>query len=211
MKDITSTSFGLVIAFLLPGLAGLYSLTFWSDTARGIFRRFETAQSDVGLFLLVLLAALMLGLQITVVRWLIFERLISRRERLKSSDFSSLGKNETTLVAFRAAVDEHYRYHQFWGGMTVVIPFAYVGWIVESCDSLMGVVVLLSVAVFGAVEFVTAYAAAHAYQNYVKRAGPIMGGNNAERVEEGGERMAVHNNKGKEESVKKGKEGNQAP
>jgi hypothetical protein len=31
------------------------------------------------------------------------------------------------LQAFRAAVDEHYRYHQFWGAMSLIFPaFAYV-------------------------------------------------------------------------------------
>src|SRR4051794_578230 len=30
MKDVTSTSFGLVIAYLLPGFAAFFSLCFWS-------------------------------------------------------------------------------------------------------------------------------------------------------------------------------------
>ena len=30
MKDVTSTSFGLLIAFLLPGLAAFYGLSLWS-------------------------------------------------------------------------------------------------------------------------------------------------------------------------------------
>src|ERR1044072_4975504 len=131
MKDVTSTSFGLLIAFLLPGVAGLYVLSFWFPTVDEWLRTFLTAQSNAGLFFLVALAALTIGLQVTIIRWLLFEKWFGGADSLGATEFTAL-RDEQTLAAFRAAVDEHYRYHQFWGGMAVIIPAAILTAIHES-------------------------------------------------------------------------------
>jgi hypothetical protein len=46
MKDVTSTSFGLVIAFLLPGLAALGSLIFWSADTKSEWQEFAKAPNN---------------------------------------------------------------------------------------------------------------------------------------------------------------------
>lgn len=61
LKDVTSTSFGYVIAFLLPGLAALYALGLWSAKIAGILSTFLTSNSNIGLFLLIIATALGLG------------------------------------------------------------------------------------------------------------------------------------------------------
>ena len=61
MKDVTITSFGLIIAYLLPGFAGLYGLSFWSVHVSLIFSTFSTSASNIGLFLVVILASLIIG------------------------------------------------------------------------------------------------------------------------------------------------------
>jgi len=180
MKDVTSTAFGLLIAFLLPGFVGLYTLTFWSPTVRHVFDNFQTAQSTVGLSLLVVLAALAAGLEITALRWVLFESWRSKRSRLKSTDFALLGLDEGRLSAFRAAVDEHYRYHQFWGGMSIVMPFFYFGLQRGSCADLPMACGGWGLFLFSVVEAVTIVAACEAYRMSVGRAKEIMkGGNNA--------------------------------
>lgn len=78
-----------------------------------------TLESNVGLFFLVGLAALTLGLLVTLFRWVLFEKWICKEVSFKPEDFKNL-KGEPNLLAFRAVVDEHYRYHQFWGGMFLV-------------------------------------------------------------------------------------------
>src|SRR5882757_4441646 len=121
--DVTSTSFGLVIAYLLPGLAGLACLPFWSQRAKSVLDTFTKTESNVGLFLLVVMVGLAIGLMIAALRWVIYELLLCRSYRLRPEDFAHLGVDEKRLEAFTAAVDAHYRYHQFWGGMSVAIPF----------------------------------------------------------------------------------------
>lgn len=74
MQNLTDTAFGLIIAFFLPGLAGLYALGLWCPSVAVVFETFLTTESNVGLFLLVSGAAVAVGLQITLFRWVVFER-----------------------------------------------------------------------------------------------------------------------------------------
>src|SRR5439155_4424932 len=73
MKDVTATSFGLLIGFLLPGLMAFYSLGAWIPAVRDLLSFFRGAKSDIGLFLLVLLVALTVGLLVSAFRWLLLE------------------------------------------------------------------------------------------------------------------------------------------
>jgi len=129
MKDVTITSFGLVIAYLLPGLVGLYGLSFWSPALQKVFGTFLTLQSNVGLFLIVLLAALIVGLLANGFRYFIFEVLFFKSYRMDQSLLKYL-PGERKLSAYRTAIDETYRYHQWWGGLAVVTPIGCIGWIV---------------------------------------------------------------------------------
>src|SRR2546423_168178 len=121
MTDVTSTSFGLIIAYLLPGLSGFYAASYWSAKVADLFGKFLTAESNGGRFLIVVLVSLVVGLELSVFRFLVFEKWICRKDCLKPDEFGAL-RQDALLAAFRAAVDEHYRYHQFWGAMSVVIP-----------------------------------------------------------------------------------------
>ncbi len=175
MKDVTSTSFGLLVAFLLPGLAGLYSISFWSPPIRRVFETFLTAQSNVGLSILVLLAALTVGLIVTVLRWWIFECWVSRKYRLAADEFAKLD-SDSKLASFRAAVDEHYRYHQFWGGMFVVFPFLFIGALKEYWAAMTEIRVALFFVALAVMEIITGVAAHAAFKNYGTRAKHILTG-----------------------------------
>src|SRR5204863_3172409 len=106
-------------------------------------------------FFLLAFGALIIGLQLTLIRWFLFEICFSPAGSLAPSEFAAL-KDDKILGAFRAAVDEHYRYHQFWGGMAVVFPFsaATVVYHAVSCRSTIAWLLL-----FLAIEVVTWVAA----------------------------------------------------
>lgn len=173
VKDITSTSFGLLIAFLLPGLVGLYSLSCWSMTLRKVFDTFLTVNANVGLSVVVLLAALAVGLLVTAVRWAVFECWICKKDHLSSSDFERLN-GESKLLVFRAVVDEHYRYHQFWGGMCIVIPALAIGMFQEYWTFLSAGRIVISSIFVVAIEIISGIAACKAFHNYVTRAKQIL-------------------------------------
>lgn len=78
------------------------------------------------------------------------------------------------MLAFRGAVEEHYRYHQFWGSMSIVIPIFYLGWAREMGAFPITGKALLILALFLFMEGVTVAGAVIAYRNYVERAKQIM-------------------------------------
>jgi hypothetical protein len=170
MKDLSSTSFGLVIAYLLPGFAGFFALSFWSSSIQAMFFTFVEAQSNVGRFLLVILCSLVIGLELSVVRFAVFEKLICKKMKRDQCDFSQLAI-EPKFLAFRGTVDEFYRYHQFWGGMAIVVPFLAWGLIgitePYSKKWLVGIVFL-------ALELFNIVGAYAAFKNYIDTASRIL-------------------------------------
>ena len=78
MLELKQSASGKIIAFLLPGVVALFSLSFWVASAADAFHTFLTAQSNVGLFLFLLLGALTFGLVVSAVRSLIYETLLGR-------------------------------------------------------------------------------------------------------------------------------------
>lgn len=128
MKDFTTTSFGLVIAYLLPGLVTLFGVSAWSQRVRMVFGSLFTAQVDGGLLVSVGACALVIGLVINVVRWLVFERLICRMYTVAPKIFSK-SSSTSQLQSFLMIIEETFRYHQFYGSMTILTPFLYLSWL----------------------------------------------------------------------------------
>ena len=128
MKDFTTTSFGLVIAYLLPGLVALLSLSAWSEQLHNMFGLAFTAHSDAGLLLLMGGFALVIGLVLNVFRWLTFERAICKKYRIGPEVFSSF-RDEHKLQAFLMVIEETFRYHQFFGSLAILTPFLSLSWL----------------------------------------------------------------------------------
>jgi hypothetical protein len=125
MPELTSTFFGLVIAFFLPGLTLIFGFTSWmKSTDKGVLLTFcSTNNSSYSTLFLLISFAVTAGLLLAGLRWALFEELILRKYKLQKDDFKNIDK-DNRLAAFRATVDETYRYHQFWGNMVfAVLPF----------------------------------------------------------------------------------------
>jgi uncharacterized membrane protein YwzB len=172
-KDITASSFGLLIAYVLPGFVALVTLAFWSSQVAAQFDAFLKSDSKIGLFLLVVLAALILGVELTAFRWVIFDRWLCRKIRLGADEFKVL-QTQDKIAAFRMAIDEHYRYHQFWGGLVPVVPFFFLG--VAYAQNALPCSSAGALLIFGflVVESVTVAAAVDSYKRYVTRARAIL-------------------------------------
>lgn len=160
-------------------------LPFWSKRAKTVLDTFLTTESNVGLFLLVVMVALAIGLMIAALRWVIYELLLCRSNRLRPEDFGHLGLDEKRLEAFTAAVDAHYRYHQFWGGMSIAIPFLYGSWLYANYADLYSRAIGISFVALVLTELLSGSAAVSSYKNYVGRARRILTEvSNAKRMEE---------------------------
>ncbi len=174
MKDVTTTSFGLVIAYLLPGFIGLYGMSFWFPGLRQVYSAFLTAQSSVGLFLLVVIAALVGGLVLNSLRWAIYESW--RRDNLGPEELAKLGSSETMLNAYLQRIDENFRYYQFSGGFSISLPILYAGWLSTSWPSVGFCLKVGSLLAFLVVEVVSASAGIIAYRRYLDGSRRILRG-----------------------------------
>jgi hypothetical protein len=128
IRDVTSTTFGLIIAYLLPGLTAFYSLSFFSVRIRNWFDHIFAGDASGGLILFMIFGAIVIGLQLSAVRWLIFEEIICRDCRFDATALSAIS-DAGRFAAYRLFMDEQLRYHQFWGAMSVAQPVLFYGWI----------------------------------------------------------------------------------
>jgi hypothetical protein len=174
VKDLTVTSFGLVIAYLLPGLVGLYGLSFWSKKLSQMFSTFLTSESNIGLFLIVVLASLAIGLLANGLRWVAFEMLFFKKHRTQSSFHKTLA-GERKLAAYRVVIDETYRYHQWWGGIAFTIPIGYFGWLVGSWHATSGLQKASITALLVGVEVLCLIAASHLWIYTVMKLTNLLG------------------------------------
>jgi hypothetical protein len=144
IKDVTSTSFGLLIAYLAPGLAGLYTTSFYSPDVRDFLKNAKGAED----FLLILLAALIVGMLLNGMHFVGLHLLCNKAWgwgwNMAENDFKKLQDAEK-LACYLAVLSEYYRAHQFFGAMAIVIPFFYFGRGVHSVWYTLGFAVLWTV------------------------------------------------------------------
>jgi hypothetical protein len=65
VRDVTSTVFGLFIAYLLPGLTAFYALSFWSSPVEDWFERIVNGDASGGLIMFIIFGAIMIALTAT--------------------------------------------------------------------------------------------------------------------------------------------------
>lgn len=173
MKDLTSTSFGYIIGFLLPGLLGLYGLSMWSKQVEGLLKPAASTDATIGPSFFLLLSALTMGLFLAAIRFYLFEKLLCRRHRFPKDMFKELS-TEDKLVAFKAVVDEHYRYHQFYGSCGVALLIFFPRWIWGNWARLSGSNRVSLCAVFIVFEVILGLTARDAFIRYVERGNAIV-------------------------------------
>ncbi|MGD0567066.1 MAG: IPT/TIG domain-containing protein [Candidatus Sulfotelmatobacter sp.] len=122
IKDFTTTSFGLVLAYLLPGVAGLISIALWLRSPLDLWRLAQAGVKEEGgaaaLMFLGLLLAFLLGAIINGICMCTVDRLAMKRWEIKPSYFSRL--NAESLACVTAAIDEFYRFYRFFGSLSIV-------------------------------------------------------------------------------------------
>jgi hypothetical protein len=173
MKDVTSTSFGYLIAFLLPGLFGLYAVSYWLPQVGILWQPILKADATVGPSVVLLLVAVGMGVLLSAARWLIFEKGLYRKHCLTADQYRGLDSGKLTL--FKTFAEEHYRYHQFYGGCFVALLILAPAWLRNhwslSCGRMAGAIVgFLLLGLF------LERAGSDAYHKYVDRCKAIAKG-----------------------------------
>jgi hypothetical protein len=126
VKDVTEKNFGVIIAFLLPGFLLLWGLSYSrTDLASWLLNMSNKDAPLIGSFLYATIASLALGLLISAVRLAVFDGFLYRITRLRPPDINSAKlKNKETLEAFNAAIENHYRYYQYYANSLIAIALA---------------------------------------------------------------------------------------
>lgn len=125
VKELSSTSFGYLIAFLLPGIFGLYALGRWFPEIQDVLKRVLTPDATVGPSFIVLMVAIGVGVCISGVRFFLFERAIFHGR--KAPDYHDM--DDKALARQTAIVDHLYRFHQFYGNCAVATLILYAAWV----------------------------------------------------------------------------------
>ena len=90
VKELTSTTFGYIIAFILPGLLGLYGLALWFSDINSLLKPALAPDTTVGPSLFLLFCALAIGLFISAARFFIFERWLCKNHKFPQNMFRQL-------------------------------------------------------------------------------------------------------------------------
>src|SRR5262245_51021936 len=111
MTDSLHRSFGLIIAFLLPGFLFVLGIAALSPTVAIWLSHEPSPEPTFGGFFYVFLCSLTAGLIASAMRWLIIDALMQRLGvKAPRLNFSRLQAN---LQAYELAVDHNYRHYQF--------------------------------------------------------------------------------------------------
>ena len=149
MEEISSRWFGIVIAYVLPGFVVLMGLAPQVPALTAWFNAAGNADTGLAGFLHLVVAATLAGLMVGCVRWCLLDSLLEWMGT-RRPDWNERQLPEK-LVAFDLLVEHHYRFYQFYGGVLVAMPLAYLGHREELLRISVGfdaVVLLVDIALF---------------------------------------------------------------
>jgi hypothetical protein len=178
--DNLSKSFGLSIAFLIPGAVGLYAASFFAPVIRDWFS-VPTDGTTVGGFLFVILGSAGVGVFISGIRWLVLESDYG----LRAIGFNyapqppagldiARRKDQTCEAAYQDILFRHYQFYQFYTNMPVALLLAFLAWWTASPSVTieralwLGVLMLLA-------DVVLLLAGRHAIGRYAQKVNDLLG------------------------------------
>jgi len=124
VKDVTSTNFGLLIAYVLPGVTALWGVSYFSPNVRAWFGSTPCVSPTVGGFLYVTLAAVAAGVTVSTVRWMVVDTThhLTGIPRPRW-DFRRFDEK---VAAYEMLGEVHYRYYQYHANTLISLVFTYL-------------------------------------------------------------------------------------
>ena len=135
-RDLLAENFGMLIAYVVPGLAALWAVSLWDPGIRAWVSAASALDSTIGGFLVLILSALGAGMVVQALRFVVFEQLLpsSRRARtrwpfLRAPKYSHAARKDPEVrAALREITDQHYRYYQCHGGLACALLIVFGAW-----------------------------------------------------------------------------------
>jgi ABC-type long-subunit fatty acid transport system fused permease/ATPase subunit len=162
MKEVDK-NFGVIIAFLLPGFILLWGLSFSSDAVSSWLAVSSADKSaSVGDFLYSTLASLALGLIISAARWLLVDHVLGwMGVKDPGLNFRNL-KEKDVASAFSGAIENHYRYYQYYANTLVAIIGAFSAYVGAAHHTVVwkawvGAIAIVAILFLGSRDALTKY------------------------------------------------------
>ena len=123
MSTLSNQNFGLVIAYLLPGFAALWGVSYFSPTVESWINASQQGSPSVAGFMYVTLASLAAGVTVSAVRWAIIDHLHHATGVVPPAwKFSHL---EGKLQGYLTLIENHYRFYQYYSNTFIAAAFAF--------------------------------------------------------------------------------------
>jgi hypothetical protein len=120
--QVSDNTFGLFIAYVLPGFTAIHGLPLASSSAAGWSAIFSTPTPSIVDLLIVVLQATTVGLVVSAVRWLTVDTLHQRTGLVAPTwNVAKLGHG---IAALELLIQIHYRYYKFYANMAVAMTWS---------------------------------------------------------------------------------------
>ena len=121
VTPVTDRSFGLLIAYIIPGFT---VILLWGEKipiVAGWLSSGASAPPTVGGFLTITVASVLVGLILSTLRWAIVDS-VHHHSGIMPPTWEDPG-DPSRLALYQLVVEFHYRFYQFYGSMWLVLLF----------------------------------------------------------------------------------------
>lgn len=173
-------SFGLLIAYVLPGFVLLCGLATVFEPLQLWLLGAEPRSSTlaIGGVLYVTAASVVAGMILNALRWAVIDTAHHATGLLRPVWNDALLADR--LPAFERLVEDHFRYYQFYGNTALAGLFAAAAW--QASPHTIGAPSLLLPVVFIVLEFTLVLASRDALRRYYRRTGVLLALSEKENV-----------------------------
>ena len=139
-------TFGLLIAYVFPGMIGLYAVGLYLPAVQLWFEAPRATE-----LILMIIAASGVGTILSVVRWAIYEKVLGRLFPVTATE-PRKQHDDSSEQSLQGIIMQLYRYYQFCANTSVAVVGCYAAWVVSvggdgTRAGIAGIVVLLLVGV----------------------------------------------------------------
>jgi hypothetical protein len=124
MHETIPKYFGLTIAFLAPGLLGVYALSFFAPPVADWLGLAARQDANLGGFLFAFVASIGMGVFISGLRWLVLDWAMPQ---CPTFDYSKLSDPNVERAVEFARV-HHYQFYQFYSNTLCALVLVFAAW-----------------------------------------------------------------------------------
>ena len=178
--DPIGRAFGLAIAFLAPGMIGLYAASLHVAVLRSWFEAAGRGQTTIGGFLSMVIAASGAGVFLSGMRWCLVEERIKQSADVPAEHETAGRRDAETELAYQNIREQHYDFYLFYSNTLVALAVLWLTWLPSQLVALPAdvswttVKPILITALGGATGWVLFASATDAYTRYQKKRAELL-------------------------------------